>query len=154
MIDKLELRSGHEVIDTVNVADVDSIFQGKPSDLDSLTVVLKNGKRLYCDEVCPISQEESLYEDLENAANKYSIVDYNYMEMMIIEYDGTEHWVDDQRFIKDAFIAGGNWQRKVDSEDLFNKISIWIRENFISGHDYPRDAEEFIDSLKKYIENV
>lgn len=153
MIDKLELRSGHEVIDTVNVANIESIFQGKPTDPDILTVLMTNGKRLYCDEVCPINQE-SVYEDLESAANKYSNVEYNYMDMMITEYDGTEHWVDDKYFIKDAFIAGGNWQRKVDIEDLFNKISIWIRENFDLEHDYPRDAEEFIDSLKKYIESV
>jgi len=54
MTDKLELKSSHEVIDTVSVADVDSIFQGKPTDPDILTVVMKGGRRLYCDEVCPV----------------------------------------------------------------------------------------------------
>ena len=62
MTDKLELKSCHEVIDTVSVADVDSIFYGKPIDPDILTVVMKDGKRLYCDEVCPINslQEEPI----------------------------------------------------------------------------------------------
>lgn len=57
---KLELKSSHEVIDTVNVADVESIFYCKPTDPDILTVLMKDGKRLYCDEVCPINslQEE------------------------------------------------------------------------------------------------
>ena len=64
MTDKLELKSCHEVIDTVSVADVDSIFYGKPIGPDILTVVMKNGKRLYCDEVCPINslQEERVSE--------------------------------------------------------------------------------------------
>ena len=66
MTDKVELKSSHEVIYTVDVADVDSIFQGKPIDPDILTVVMKDGKRLYCDEVCPIDsmQEEPVSEDL------------------------------------------------------------------------------------------
>ena len=54
MTDKLELKSSHEVIDTVDVADVESIFYCKPTDLDILTVLMKDGKRLYCDEVCPV----------------------------------------------------------------------------------------------------
>lgn len=60
MTDKLELKSCHEVIDTVSVADVDSIFQGEPTDPDILTVFMKGGRRLYCDEVCPVDsmQEE------------------------------------------------------------------------------------------------
>lgn len=53
-MNKLELKSSHEVVYTVDVADVDSIFHGKPIDPDILTVVMKDGKRLYCDEVCPI----------------------------------------------------------------------------------------------------
>ena len=60
MTDKLELKSSHEVVYTVDVADVDSIFYCKPTDPDILTVLMKDGKRLYCDEVCPIDslQEE------------------------------------------------------------------------------------------------
>lgn len=54
MTDKLELKSSHEVIDTVDVADVGSIFYCKPTDPDILTVVMKDGTRLYCDEVCPV----------------------------------------------------------------------------------------------------
>lgn len=57
---KLELKSSHEVIDTVDAAEIESIFQGKPTDPDILTVLMKDGKRLYCDEVCPVDslQEE------------------------------------------------------------------------------------------------
>ena len=60
MTDKLELKSSHEVVYTVNVEDVESIFYCKPTDPDILTVLMKDGKRLYCDEVCPIDslQEE------------------------------------------------------------------------------------------------
>ena len=60
MTDKLKLKSCHEVIDTVDVANVESIFYGKPTDPDILTVVMKDGKSLYCDEVCPVDslQEE------------------------------------------------------------------------------------------------
>ena len=63
MTDKLELKSSHEVVYTVNVADVESIFYCKPTDPDILTVLMKDGKRLYCDEVCPV---DSLQEDLVN----------------------------------------------------------------------------------------
>ena len=75
MTGKLELKSCHEVIDTVDVADVDSIFQGKPTDPDILTVVMKDGKRLYCDEVCPIDSlpqepvSAELIEELKNIVN-------------------------------------------------------------------------------------
>lgn len=64
MTDKLELKSSHEVVYTVNVADVESIFYCKPTDPDILTVLMKDGKRLYCDEVCPV-QEEPVSESLE-----------------------------------------------------------------------------------------
>ena len=64
MTNKLELKSSHEVIYTVAVVDVESIFYCKPTDPDILTVLMKDGKRLYCDEVCPV-QEESVSEDLE-----------------------------------------------------------------------------------------
>lgn len=59
-MDKLELKSCHEVIYTVAVADVESIFYCQPTDPDILTVLMKDGKRLYCDEVCPVNslQEE------------------------------------------------------------------------------------------------
>lgn len=61
-MDKLELKSSHEVIYTVDVADVESIFYCKPTDPDILTVLMKDGKRLYCDEVCPVdSMQEEPY---------------------------------------------------------------------------------------------
>lgn len=61
MTDKVELKSCHEVIDTVSVADIDSIFQGKPTDPDILTVVMKDGKRLYCDEICLLKEQSIVY---------------------------------------------------------------------------------------------
>ena len=57
MTNKLELKSSHEIVYTVNVADVESIFYCKPTDPDILTVLMKDGKRLYCDEVCPVQEE-------------------------------------------------------------------------------------------------
>ena len=91
---KLELKSCHEVVDTVDIANIESIFHGKPTDPDILTVVMKDGKRLYCDEVCPIDslQEEPVSDDLLskvdkqakciwdeiNTSHEYSIIDsYN-----------------------------------------------------------------------------
>ena len=68
MTNKLKLESSHEVIETVNVADVDNIFQGKPTDPDILTVVMKDGTRLYCDEVCPV---DSLQEEPVSAKNPW-----------------------------------------------------------------------------------
>ena len=72
MTDKLELKSCYGVIGTVDVANIESIFHGKPIEPDILTVVMKDGKRLYCDEICPIDslQEEPITEDLEEAARK------------------------------------------------------------------------------------
>lgn len=57
---KLELKSSHEVIDTVDVADIESIFCCKPTDPDILTVLMKDGKRLYCDEVCPVDSMQEV----------------------------------------------------------------------------------------------
>ena len=57
---KLELKSSHEVVDTVDVADVESIFYCKPTDPDILTVLMKDGKRLYCDEVCPVDSLQEI----------------------------------------------------------------------------------------------
>lgn len=73
MTNKLKLKSCHEVIETVNVADVDSIFQGKPTDTDILTVVMKDGTRLYCDEVCLVDslQEEPVSDNLEKEMDNY-----------------------------------------------------------------------------------
>ena len=72
MTDKLELKSCHEVVYTVDVADVESIFYCKPTDPDILTVLMKDGKRLYCDEVCPIDsmQEEPVSIDFEQELYK------------------------------------------------------------------------------------
>lgn len=61
MTDKLELKSNHEVVHTVYVADVESIFYCKPTDQDILTVVMKDGRRLYCDEICPLQGSTIVY---------------------------------------------------------------------------------------------
>lgn len=72
MKDKLELKSSHEVVYTIYVADVNSIFYCKPTDPDILTVLMKDGKRLYRDEVCPVDsmQEESVSIDFEQELYK------------------------------------------------------------------------------------
>ena len=59
-------------------------------------------------------QEEPVSEDLEEAADKYSNHDYNYFDVLVTEYDGKEHLMDDKEFIKDAFKAGANWQKVQD----------------------------------------
>ena len=95
MTDKLELKSSHEVVYTVDVADVESIFYCKPTDPDILTVLMKDGKRLYCDEVCTL-QEETQNDDLEEAAKKWlnpkldkSYANYGETKMMeLTHFDG------------------------------------------------------------------
>ena len=74
MTEKLELKSCYGVIGTVDVANIESIFHDKSIGPDILTVVMKDGKRLYCDEICPIDslQEEPITEDLNEAATKYA----------------------------------------------------------------------------------
>lgn len=101
MTNKLELKSSHEVIDTVDVADVESIFYCKPTDPDILTVLMKDGKRLYCDEVCPL-QEKPVSEDLEEEALVYSASD-------IITEDG-KLVIDSEKV--NAFKAGAKWQKE------------------------------------------
>lgn len=98
MTDKLELKSSHEVIDTVNMTEVDSIFQGKPTDPDILTVMMKDGTRLYCDEVCPL-QEEPVSEDLEEAAQRYN-------------EDMSWCWEAPKYPHLEAFKAGAKWQKE------------------------------------------
>ena len=83
MTDKLELKSSHEVVYTVYVADVESIFYCKPTDPDILTVLMKDGKRLYCDEVCPL-QEEPVSEELEEAAKNHAVERYRATRDMVL----------------------------------------------------------------------
>ena len=66
-------------------------------------------------------QEESVSEELEEAADKYSNNDYNYFDVLVTEYDGTEHWMNDKVFIKDAFKAGAKWQKEQLIYKLKNK---------------------------------
>lgn len=100
---KLELKSCHEVIDTVDVANVESIFYGRPIGPDILTVVMKNGKRLYCDEVCPINslQEEPVSEELEEAAKKHAKCQRE--DDLECGYDLTK---------LESFIAGSKWKEE------------------------------------------
>ena len=115
MTDKLELKSSHEVIDTVSVADVDSIFQGKPTDPDILTVVMKGGRMLYCDEVCPVDslQEEPVSDELDEASVNYAATGEflpNGKEMIDFQ-------------LEKAFKAGAKWQKTKDEKilrDFFN----------------------------------
>lgn len=121
MIYKLELKSSHDVVDTIDVSNVDSIFQGKPTDPDILTVVMKDGKKLYCDEVCPM--QESVSDDLEMAAKNHAV------ERFRTTRNG---------FLADkckwSFIAGAKWKEQqmmsravdftiVDNNDVSTEIS-------------------------------
>ena len=137
MTDKLELKSSHEVIDTVDVADVESIFYCKPTDPDILTVLMKDGKRLYCDEVCPVDSmqevpcnhcqgfndkekcdelvfghncpvvKKPVSEDLENIAENYA-----YNKAPSVGATNTE--------IVEAFKAGAKWQKEQFEKDYTN----------------------------------
>ena len=100
MTDKLELKSSHEVIDTVDVADVESIFYCKPTDPDILTVLMKDGKRLYCDEVCPV-QEDPVSEELEEAAKNHAAERYR-----------TTRDRELAEKCKWSFKAGAEWKKK------------------------------------------
>jgi hypothetical protein len=118
MTDKLELKSSHEVIETVSVEDVDSIFQGKPTDPDILTVIMKDGKRLYCDEVCPM-QEEPVSKDLEEAAIMYAKEEYNHKNPATLPDRCRGCYAP----LMYAFKAGSKWQKEnlwkpADGEDL------------------------------------
>ena len=104
---KLELKSSHEIIETVNVADVESIFYCKPTDPDILTVLMTNGKRLYCDEVCPV-QEEPVSEDLEKAAEQDVCEVINTCSGAGIPNDHIPSWVQDAMITE--FIHGAKWQ--------------------------------------------
>lgn len=112
MTDKLELKSCHEVIDTVDVADVESIFHGKPIDPDILTVVMKDGKRLYCDEVCPVDsrQEDPVSEDLNEAAKQYLYSN--------ILYDDVYVGNPTDKDCIEMFKAGAKWQEKQDQSTI------------------------------------
>ena len=123
MTDKLELKSNHEAVHTVYVADVESIFYCKPDDPDILTVLMKDGKRLYCDEVCPVDslQEEPVSEDLEKAAvNAFKqIIDSDKNNFLEIFKAGAEwkkqktvdkacKWIEKRaaRYLVDRFVDG------------------------------------------------
>ena len=99
MTDKVELKSCHEVIDTVDVVNIESIFCGKPTDPDILTVIMKDGKRLYCDEVCPM-QEEPVSEELEEAAN-------NALNNVL-----NTHEIVNVRSCLEMFRFGANWKKE------------------------------------------
>lgn len=133
---KLELKSSHEVIDTVDVVNIESIFCGKPTDPDILTVVMKDGKRLYCDEVCPVDslQKEPVSEDLEDASRNYA--------------DDEEYGDDIYFAIKAAFKAGAKWQKTnlwkpADGDDLpiiDREVVVLIKYNTqrnINDEEYP-----------------
>jgi hypothetical protein len=117
-MDKLELKSSHKVIYTVDVADVESIFYCKPTDPDILTVLMKDGKRLYCDEVCPL-QEEPVSEDLEVAAKNHAVERYRATRDMVLA----------EKY-KWSFKAGAMW----------NKRQLW---KDVQGDDLPMEYVKY-----------
>ena len=73
------------------------------------------GREDMCDELISFIdslQEEPVNEDLDAEADKYSNNDYNYFDVLVTEYDGAEHWMNDKVFIKDAFKSGAKWQKE------------------------------------------
>lgn len=47
----INLLSSHELQEQLKPGEIDTIFHGKPTDADILTVVMKTGIRHFCDEV-------------------------------------------------------------------------------------------------------
>ena len=127
MTNKLELKSSHEAVYTVNVEDVESIFYCKPTDPDILTVLMKDGKRIYCDEVCTV--DDPVSEDLEEAANNHAAERYR-----------TTRDRELAEKCKWSFKAGAEWQEEKDDEE---KVLIYKH-----GFD---DCEEYI---KEHIKEV
>ena len=128
MTDKLELKSSHEVVYTIYVADVESIFYCKPTDPDILTVLMKDGKRLYCDEVCPV-QEEPVMEDYKKA-RKEAIFSINEQKGYSFK-------------LQDMFDAGANWQKQLLMKKAIEgivttNIDGWI--NVMTGFIRPEEA--------------
>lgn len=48
---KVRLLSHHELVEEVYALDIDNVFVGKPTDEDLITVILKDGQRVFCDEL-------------------------------------------------------------------------------------------------------
>lgn len=48
---KVRLLSCHIEIETLDVTELDEVYCGKPTDPDLITVNLKNGKKLFCDQL-------------------------------------------------------------------------------------------------------
>ena len=139
MTDKLVLKSSHEVIYTVDVADVESIFYCKPTDPDILTVLMKDGKRLYCDEVCPIDslQEEpapKIFEDMLNAKTP--------AESLGISAEEHEKIIDLCLYGKELEMVDIDDLPKEEpvSEDLEKEISNYL------GDDWRKDADGKIEN--------
>lgn len=124
MTDKLELRSSHEVIYTVNVADVESIFYCKPTDPDILTVLMSDGKRLYCDEVCPVYslQEEPKFK----TGDRIKPIDSCLGSPRIIEEVCDSWYVTDQGTLDFEF--EDNWELVEEpvSEDLEKEMDNYL----------------------------
>ena len=146
MTEKLELKSCHEVIDTVDVANIENIFYGKPTDPDILTVVMKDGKRLYCDEVCPIDSlpEEPVSEELEEAAKKHAKCQRE--DDLECGYDLTK---------LESFIAGAKWkEEQVEKNRLKHCNSITneqaeMEQKFLDEHlDKNNRMPTFLDAIE------
>ena len=136
MTEKLELKSCHEVIDTVDVANIESIFYGgKPTDPDILTVVMKGGKRLYCDEVCPIDslQEEPVSGNIDFEKELYKA------------FGQVKDFTLGMRIAKWFYDMGKNsqWLVSKDLEEAAREAATWHSRN--GGHRFfPNDYQKFI----------
>jgi hypothetical protein len=155
MTDKLELKSCHEVVYTVDVADVESIFYCKPTDPDILTVLMKDGKRLYCDEVCPIDsmQEEPVSEELKTELNKY-IKDYFTIDREQLDRFGIEekdymYTMDKSDMLKMLRHFTNNFTTPI-SEDLEEAAKVYASDTLCvtNEEDWDNDAIEVLNSFK------
>ena len=93
--------------------------------------------------------EEPVSEDLEKVAEKYANTDCNYLNELVTEYDGTEHWIDDKVFVEEAFKAGAQWKE----QQMIDKAVKWLKANDIgynySESSYDHDDGKMIDDFRK-----
>lgn len=53
------LLSSHDLVEKVDASMIDNVFVGKPTDEDLISVILINGRKIFCDELKFIKHETS-----------------------------------------------------------------------------------------------
>lgn len=102
---KIQLLSSHQEIVAFKPGEVEEIFVGKPTDPDIITVVLKSGKTVYCDQVEFREDQISIDPKIDQAGYEtcpYSVAD---IEDGKVNDPADEIW-------HEAFVKGANFYRE------------------------------------------